>query len=191
MHYNFDVAAAKWFPKPKPHTNPWWIMALMFGILPLKVTKGNCTQLASCSQWWWSKLHCLLMEVLVCSHLGHILTWNSSPNTKWQVQGTWKMSSLRQALLRITCKKKWSYMELEISCIDSLIDRWLVTFMDRWLMTACGTNSEIQAEPVMFAPGKNFQHKLHDKILNLARWPEWQERKLKDRSLKSIKLQTG
>ena len=102
-----------------------------------------------------------------------------------------KTSSLRQALLRITCKKKWSYMELEISCIDSLIDRWLVTFMDRWLMTACGTNSEIQAGPVMFAPGKNFQHKLHDKILNLARWPEWQERKLKDRSLKSIKLQTG
>ena len=79
----------KWFPKPKPHTNPWWIMTLMFGILPLKVTKGNCTQLASCSQWRWSKLHCLLTEVLVCS-LGHILTWNSSPNTKWQVQGTWQ-----------------------------------------------------------------------------------------------------
>ena len=156
MHYNFDVAAAKWFPKPKPHTNPWWIMALMFGILPLKVTKGNCTQLASCSQWWWSKLHCLLTEVLVCS-LGHILTWNSSPNTKWQVQGTWKTSSLRQALLRITCKKKWSDIEIEISCKDSLIDRWL--------MTACGTNSGIQAEPCQWCL---YLEKINPNLENLA-----------------------
>ena len=54
-------------------------------------------------------------------------------------------------------RKKWSDIEIEISCKDSLIDRWL--------MTACGTNSGIQAEPCQWCL---YLEKINPNLENLA-----------------------